>query len=212
MMPPFILSMMGRKKSVNRAKDTATRLKLSQHSRSISGAVSAGWGCRKTRIYQAQMLHRDFAQPLNVVFISKRNVKTGQVAQVNLFSNDLTLSYEKIIAYYSLRFQIEFNFRDAKQFWGPEDFMNIKQRPLTNALNLSLFMVNVSYLLLQQFRQTNPESGIHDLKAYFRAEKYVQETIKLLPENPEPILLEHIIAQVASLGCIHSVKVLTSSP
>ena len=166
----------------------------------------------ETRIYQAQMLHREFAQPLNVVFISKRNVKTGQVAQVNLFSSDLTLSFEKIIAYYSLRFQIEFNFRDAKQFWGLEDFMNIKQQPLTNALNLSLFMVNVSHLLLQQFRQTNPDSGILDLKAYFQAEKYVQETIKLLPENPEPILLEQVIAQVASLGCIHSVKVLNSSP
>ena len=166
----------------------------------------------ETRIYQAQMLHRDFAQPLNVVFISKRNVKTGQVAQVNLFSSDLTLSYEKIIAYYSLRFQIEFNFRDAKQFWGLEDFMNIKQQPLTNALNLSLFMVNVSHLLLQQFRQTNPDSGILDLKAYFQAEKYVQETIKLLPEKPDPILLEQVIAQVASLGCIHSVNVLSASP
>ena len=29
------------------------------------------------------------------------------------------------ILYYSLRFQIEFNFRDAKQFWGFEDFMNV---------------------------------------------------------------------------------------
>jgi len=37
----------------------------------------------------------------------------------------------------SLRFQIEFNFRDAKQFWGLEDFMNIKERQLTNACGTS---------------------------------------------------------------------------
>jgi IS4 transposase len=166
----------------------------------------------ETRIYQAEMLHREFAQPLNVVIITKTNLKTGAFANVNLFSSDLELSYEKIIDYYSLRFQIEFNFRDAKQFWGLEDFMNTKEIPLTNALNLSLFMVSVSQVLLREFRKTNPDSGILDLKAYFRAAKYFEETIKLLPEKPEPILLDQIFGHVASLGCIHPVKVLTSSP
>jgi len=32
-----------------------------------------------------------------------------------LFSDDLNLSYDLLMTYYSLRFQIEFNFRDAKQ-------------------------------------------------------------------------------------------------
>ena len=101
----------------------------------------------ETRIYQARMLHQDFAQALNVVIITKTNLKTGAFANVNLFSSDLELSYEKIIDFYSLRFQIEFNFREAKQHWGLEDFMNVKEVPLTNALNLSLFMVNLSQAL-----------------------------------------------------------------
>jgi len=67
-------------------------------------------------------------------------------------------SYAKIIDFYSLRFQIEFNFRDAKQYWGLEDFMNVKELPLTNALNLALFMVNLSQVLLRELRQTLPES------------------------------------------------------
>ena len=166
----------------------------------------------ETRIYQAEMLHQEFAQPLNVVVITKTNLKTGAFANVNLFSSDLDLSWEKIIDYYSLRFQIEFNFRDAKQYWGLEDFMNTKEVPLTNALNLSLFMVNVSQVLLREFRRTNPDCGVLDLKAYFRAAKYFEETIKLLPEKPEPILLDQIFAHVASLGCIHPVKVPISSP
>ena len=166
----------------------------------------------ETRIYQAEMLHRDFAQPINMVILTKINLKTGAFANVNLFSSDLELAYAKIIDYYSLRFQIEFNFRDAKQFWGLEDFMNIKEVPVTNALNLSLFMVNLSYVLLREFRQTNPESGIIDLKAYYRAAKYFEETIKMLPDKPEPILLDQIFGHVASLGCIHPVKVLLSSP
>jgi putative transposase len=60
-----------------------------------------------TRIYQAVMLHPDFAQALNVVIITKTNLKTGAFANVNLFSSDLELPYEKIIDFYSLRFQIE---------------------------------------------------------------------------------------------------------
>lgn len=166
----------------------------------------------ETRIYQVRMLHKDFAQVLNVVIIVKTNLKTGAFANVILFSSDLELSCEKIIDFYSLRFQIEFNYRDAKQFWGLEDFMNVKEVPLTNALNLSLFMVNLSQALLREFRQTNPESGILDMKAYFRAAIYFEETIKMLPKKPEPILLNQIFSHLASLGCIHHVNVLTSSP
>jgi len=140
----------------------------------------------ETCIYQAQMLHHEFAQVLNVAIITKTNLKTGAFANVNLFSSDLQLAYEKIIDFYSLRFQIEFNFRDAKQYWGLEDFMYIKEVPLTNALNLSLFMVNLSQVLLREFRKVHPDSGILDLKAYFRAAKYFEETIKLLPQKPIP--------------------------
>jgi len=161
----------------------------------------------QTCIYQAHMLHHEFARALNVVVITKTNLKTGAFANVNLFSSDLDLSYETIIDYYSLRFQIEFNFRDAKQFWGLEDFMNIKEVPVTNAINLSLFMVNLSQVLLRQFRQTYPDSGVLDLKAYFRAAKYFEETIKMLPRKPEPFLLEQIFGQIATLGCIHAVNV-----
>jgi putative transposase len=166
----------------------------------------------ETRIYQAEMLHRGFAQTLNVVIITKTNLRTGAFANVNLFSSSMELSYGKIIDFYSLRFQIEFNFRDAKQYWGLEDFMNVKEVPLTNALNLSLFMVNLSQALLRDFRKTHPDSGILDLKAYFRAAKYFEETIKMLPQKPEPFLLEQIFGQVASLGCIHAVNVQVSPP
>ena len=166
----------------------------------------------ETCIYQATMLHREFAQPLNVIIITKTNLKTGAFANLNLFSSDLELSHQKIIDFYSLRFQIEFNFRDAKQHWGLEDFMNVKQGPLTNAINLSLFMVNLSHVLLREFRQTNPDSGVLDLKAYFRAAKYFEETIKMLPQKPEPILLDQIFDKLASLGCIHHVNVHISPP
>lgn len=166
----------------------------------------------QTNIYQAQMLHKEFAQPLNVVIIVKTNLTTQARAHVVLFCSNLDLAYDKLIDYYSLRFQIEFNFRDAKQYWGLDDFMNIQETAVTNAANLSLFMVNVAHRLLADFRQHNPHCGVLDLKAYFRGHKYVAETLKLLPEMPEPVLLARIYDQVATLGSIYAtVPVLNSS-
>jgi putative transposase len=120
----------------------------------------------QTDVYQVTLLHKEFAQSLNVVILVKTNLKTHALSHVILFSSDLKLSSEKIIDYYKLRFQIEFNFRDAKQFWGLEDFMNLSQTAVTNAANLAFFMVNLSHHLLSDFRQHNPDSGIIDLKAH----------------------------------------------
>ncbi|MDQ7084876.1 MAG: IS4 family transposase, partial [Sulfurovum sp.] len=57
----------------------------------------------QTRIYQMEMSHRKFSDTLNVVIIQKRNLSTGKISHVNLFSTDVTLDYEKVIDYYSLR-------------------------------------------------------------------------------------------------------------
>jgi putative transposase len=98
---------------------------------------------------------------------------------------------------------IEFNFRDAKQYWGLEDFMNVTTTGVTKAANLSLFMVNVAYCLRADGHSHDLDYSVLDLKADCRGSKYVEETIKLLPEKPEPILLAKILKRVASLGRIH---------
>jgi len=166
----------------------------------------------RSDVYQARMLHECFADPINVVILVKTNLQTGACAQVVLFSSDLKLPYDTLIHYYRLRFQIEFNFRDAKQFWGMEDFMVINKTPVTNAVNLSLFMVNVSRRLLADFHATRPDAGVLDLKAFFLGRKYVQETIKLLPESPDTNMIAAIVRQVASLGAIHPTQPATIQP
>jgi len=159
----------------------------------------------QTRLYQAQLLHKEFAQPLHVVIIAKTNLRTQARAHVVLFRSDLALAYAPLVDYYGLRFQIEFNFRDAKQYWGLEDFMNVTSTGVTNAANLSLFMVNVAYRLRADGHARDPDSdySVLDLKADCRAYKYVEETIKMLPEKPEPILLAKLLNQVAGWGRIH---------
>src|SRR5499433_2599424 len=137
----------------------------------------------ETRLYQMQVLHKEFAQPLNVVVITKTNLRTQARAHVVLFSSDLALAYAPLVDYYGLRFQIEFNFRDAKQYWGLEDFMNVTPTGVTNAANLSLFMVNVAYSLRADGHVRDPDYSVLDLKADYRGYKYVEETIKCFRKN-----------------------------
>jgi putative transposase len=165
----------------------------------------------ETRTYQMHLLHREFPEPLNVVILLKTNLKTKAWAHVILFSSDLELPYDQLIDFYSLRFQIEFNFRDAKQFWGLEDFMNVTPIAVTNAANLSLFMVDVSQVLMCQYRRDDPNFSILDLKAYYRGYRYVMETIKMLPQIPDNDLVFQLFQKVAALGRIHPTKVPVSS-
>lgn len=165
----------------------------------------------QTCTYQAQLLHPDFPDPLNVVILVKTNLTTHAWGHVILFSSDLALSADHMVTYYSLRFQLEFNFRDAKQFWGLEDFMNVEKTAVTNAANLSLFMVNVVQLLMSEFRQTDPEGSILDLKAYYRGCKYATELIKMLPQKPDPIFIAQLFRNITALGRIHDLKSTASS-
>lgn len=70
-------------------------------------------------------------------------------------STDLQLAWNTLIDYYSLRFQIEFDFREAKQFFGLSDFKNYTQQNVTNFVNLCLTAVLVAKILQQQYQQSS---------------------------------------------------------
>lgn len=153
--------------------------------------------------YHLPAYHKDHADLLNLVIVVKTHRKTGKRGHVVLFSTDLALTATQIVDYYSLRFQIEFNFRDSKQYWGLEDFMNVSPIAVTNAANLALLMVNLSAAVLQPYRHQQSDFSVLDLKAQFRAQRYLQEIIKSLPNPPDAILIARIGCRLSLLGAIH---------
>jgi putative transposase len=126
-----------------------------------------------------------------------------------LFSSDLQLNSEKLVEYYSLRFQIEFNFRDAKQHFGLEDFMTTSETGVENAANLSFLMVLLSAKLLKE--QAENCVGINDLKSQFRGVKYALETIKLVQPQAEMVLIEKVTEVISRRGRIHRTNFSNSS-
>jgi putative transposase len=127
-------------------------------------------------------LHKSFEMPLNVVIICPYD-KKGQPkpprARRVLFSTDLTADYKTIETKYHVRFQIEFNFRDARQYFGLSHFKNIKKQQVENVIGYAFFMVTLSNIVLFELKQGNPDCplSIQDLKAVFRAEKYFNELL-----------------------------------
>ena len=91
----------------------------------------------------------------------------------------------------------------SQPYWGLEDFMNLTPTGVTNAANLSWFMVNVAYRLRADGHPHDPDSRVLDVKADWHGSKYVEETIKMLPEKPAPILFAKILNRVAGLGRLH---------
>jgi len=120
---------------------------------------------------------------------------------VLLFSDDLSLASETPIEYYSLQFQIEFDFRDAKQYWGLEDFMNVKETQVGNFGNFSLFMVTFSRLLCNKMESLSGDSML-DLKTVFRARKYTRRILNSFGKKGEEFLIDDKFSQIAEIGRI----------
>jgi putative transposase len=154
--------------------------------------------------YAGEFWHKEFSEAIKVVIIVKIDVQKQKLGHAILFSSDEHLEWEKLIDYYSLRFQIEFNFRDAKQHFGLEDFMTTTEVGVTNAANLSFLMVLLSAKLLKNSKEKL--SGINDLKTHYRGAKYAVLVLKKVLPKPEPILIKQIIEEVSRLGSIYRSK------
>ena len=89
--------------------------------------------------------------------------------------------------------------------------MNVTPIAVTNAVNLAFLMVNLSLLLVRPFCQRQPDFSIPDLKGHVRAQRYLHETIKLLPVSPDPGLISEIERKLLILGAIHGSQYLQSA-
>src|SRR5207253_5847729 len=141
-------------------------------------------GDYRTEGYHAHCLHELFADPINVVILVRTHLPSGRKGHVIFFTSDMTLAPEKLVEYYGLRFQIEFTFRDAKQHFGLEDFMAVKETSVTNAIGLSFFLVNLSTYLLAPLREFYPEAGVPDLYSFYRGKHCVSEVVLCMHKKP----------------------------
>lgn len=159
-------------------------------------------GATHIQLFQFTARVRASAQLLNIVVRRSMHRTQKTATHMILMSSDLALSAVQLVAYYRARFQIEFNFRDAKQHFGLEDFMNVTPTAVNNAANLAMCMVNVSAKLIADSGGTI--QGVRDLKTAMRGRKYVAVILKLLPRALHNELKVTIDRTILALGRINA--------
>ena len=141
----------------------------------------------------------------NIVVLVHTHSASGKQSRTVLFTNDLGLSASQVVSYYSLRFQIEFDFRDAKQFYGLSSFKNYKQTQVTTAVNLSFTMSLLGKLIVEKYRSNLacPSMGIADLKTVFNVESYARGFFKDNKEQADAFLNSPEFLNLVRLEAIH---------
>jgi putative transposase len=163
----------------------------------VEGHIQPCWS-------QAPLLHKECAHALNGGIIVKPHRPTHTRGPVILFSSDQEIPYDTRRDSYRLRFHSECNFRDANQYWGLEDCRHVTPTGVTTAAHLALVLVTGAYRLRAGLHPDDPDYRVLDLKADGRGDKYLEETIKPLPEKPAPVVFAKMRNQVACLGRIHA--------
>ena len=90
---------------------------------------------------------------IRIVYVCKR--QGAKLLTALLFSTDTTLAAEDIYRYYTARFQIEFLFRDAKQFTGLVDFQTRSEERIAFHVNASMTALN--FLKLEDRQQEHDD-------------------------------------------------------
>lgn len=114
--------------------------------------IEADW--TEDEVFSQVVNHPCWKRNLRVVILVRH--RNGKRRHVILFSTDTELSAEQIVRWYSLRFQIEFVFRDAKQFTGLGDAQVRDRKGQHFFINASLSTLNSLRL---QDRDRRRETG-----------------------------------------------------
>lgn len=109
----------------------------------------------ETKLYSGTFYHVSLERMIKVVAVISK--QKGKIGMALLFSTDLNASAIKIYRYYKARFQIEFLFRDAKQFTGLGDCQSRNKESLHYHFNASFSALN-SVKIQEQLDLENHEN------------------------------------------------------
>lgn len=110
---------------------------------------------KSVTLYTAVVNSVSLTRNIRLVYVCKR--QGTKLLTALLFSTDTTLAAEEIYRYYRARFQIEFLFRDAKQFMGLTDFQTRSKARIAFHVNASLTSLN--FLKIEDRQQAHDGDG-----------------------------------------------------
>ncbi|MDX2240696.1 MAG: transposase [Leptolyngbyaceae cyanobacterium bins.302] len=131
----------GAQKRCGRPRKYAGKVDLSD----LSGFTFVEQVQPEVDLYTAVVWSVSLKRSIRVAYLVDRS-HSNRVHTCLLFSTDVGQDPKQIVEYYKLRFQIEFIFRDAKQFTGFEDCQARDAQKLAFHFNASLTALNLAKL------------------------------------------------------------------
>jgi putative transposase len=140
---------------------------------------------------------------LNVVvlYLDEKDPKR----RIILFSTDRDLSADKLVAYYQLRFEIEFIFRECKQYFGLDSFKNRKAERVEMAIELSFTSVFISKLLQVYYEDLLGIDKVStlDVLAMQRIQFQVENILMMNETDPSLLLNPQNIRHLAKFEAVN---------
>ena len=110
----------------------------------------------RTQLWSAVVWSVSLERRIRLVCLVR--IVEGKERYILLFSTDVNLSASNIVTYYRARFQIEFIFRDARQYTGMVDSQSRNIDALDAHVNASLTALNLAKATLRQNVSVEGES------------------------------------------------------
>lgn len=153
----------------------------------LSRFVYEGEVDKDLHVFAQTLKHKTLKRIIRVVLLLN-TTKKDKPTYILLFSTDLTLSGTEILELYKLRFQIEFLFRDAKQFTGLLHCQARNLKALDFHFNASMSAVNLAKLnlLINHHEQKQLQPGTPDFVfslAVYKHRNFSQALLKRLLSN-----------------------------
>lgn len=132
----------------------------------------------------------------------KDSSKVNKVSHTLLFTTDIDLAPELIVSHYHSRFQIEFLFRDAKQFTSLTLFQTRDKTKLNFHFNISLLAVNVakSSILLDKDKSSPFVFSLDNFKRRFSNLLFLDVFISNLDLDPDLVLNHPCFPNLVNFG------------
>jgi hypothetical protein len=142
------------------------------------------------RIYEAVVNYPAFGRDLKIAFVESLDEAGNRKSYRIYFSTDLSLDALTIVHYYRLRFQVEFEIRDAKQFTGLTECQSTDYDKLNFHVNLSLTTVSVAkavYWSDNTLEATRVPFSMADVKSLNFNQLFAEKILALSPEAADLI-------------------------
>lgn len=155
-------------------------------------------------LYEGIVYHSQLKRKIKLCYVEfvSDGVPNGRIQL--LFSTDLTLNALSIYRFYKARFQIEFIFRDAKQFTGLNHCQGRSENKLHFHHNVSLTAINLAKAIyyLNRPKEERTAFSMANVKTELLNEYMLEIFISNLDIDPKSAKIRRLRSKISILGRI----------